>query len=45
MSQSIKLAVVGMFACLALVAAAKSAIPSNDALKKPTIAMRAQAAR
>lgn len=48
MSQSVRVAVIGMVACLAIAAAAKSAMPSTgistgDGAQKPTIAMRAKA--
>jgi hypothetical protein len=44
MSQSIKVAVIGLVACLSIAAAAKSAMPSTVADgQKPTIAMRAKA--
>ena len=46
MSQSIKVAVIGLVACLSIAAAAKSAISSasfNGDGQKPTIAMRAKA--
>lgn len=46
MSQSIKVAVIGLVACLSIAAAAKSAMPSTSFggdWQKPTIAMRAKA--
>jgi hypothetical protein len=45
MSQSVKVAVIGLVACLSIAAAAKSALPSTGMSadgQKPTIAMRAK---
>ena len=46
MSQSVKVAVIGLITCLSIAAAAKSALPSTTLAgdgQKPTIAMRAKA--